>query len=373
MGPAASDEVLAALVNAVFTEQRVREHLLVVVRATTAAYAESVGADPTAVVERALAAEVLSRAFAAPSMRPHTPPFDFVRMGPDVSSPLVALGDYGDAGERKLFGTRVGHFGAFATDNARAHDWLWGRLDAAAHLTRLVLRDQPDPMVERRIAQVQMATLDDEAGRTGAADGAALLARLAAAHHQVTGDDRELVRSFLRTDAGRATATGVARSATRLLTHGCFEAVNPAAPTTPARAGWQHTVEAVVAADRPAGLTLGDRIARAFTGPLRSGLWGALRDDPARVGARLRNRLILLLLGTAGVVFALGGLVGAAATLYHSGDQVFRWTAFGLVLAVLAGFLTAAWRTLAAADPVPGTVMVPPREPERPAPAAVAP
>ncbi|GIF62610.1 hypothetical protein Ais01nite_06450 [Asanoa ishikariensis] len=359
IGPSASDEEIAGLVNAVFAEQRVREHLLVVVRSATAAYAESVGTSAAAVVERALAAEVLSRAFAAPSVRPHTPPFDFVRIGPDVDSPLVALGDYRDAGERKLFGTRVGHFGAFATEDARAHDWLWGRLDAAAHLVRLVLHDQPSAAVSRRVAEVQMAILDDEAGRAGAADGAALVARLAAAHHRVTGDNRELVRSFLRTDAGRATATGVARSATRLLTHGCFEAVNPAAPAAPTRAAWQHTVEAVVADDRPAELSLSNRLARASTGPLRSGLWSALRDDPTRVATRLRNRLILLLLGVAGLVFTLGGLVGAAVALYHSGDQVFRWTAFGLVLAVLVGFLTAALRTLAAVDPPP--------EPERPA------
>ncbi len=237
-----------------------------------------------------------------------------------------------------------------------------------------MLRDRPDSVVERRIAQVQVAILDDEAGRAGAADGAALLARLAAAHHRVTGDDRELVRSFLRTDAGRETATGVARSATRLLTHGCFEAVNPAARATPAasrlaahRGGGGGRRPAEPACPSATGSREGSP-ARS-----RSGLWSALRDDPARVGTRLRNRLILLLLGTAGVVFALGGLVGAAAALYHSGDQVFRWTAFGLVLAVLAGFLTAAWRTLAAADPVPGTVLVPSRNPEQPAPTAAAP
>ncbi|GAA1883077.1 DUF3376 domain-containing protein [Asanoa iriomotensis] len=368
VGPAASDETLAGVVNAAFTEQRVREHLLVVVRSATSAYAESVGSDPAEVVSRALAAEVLSRAFAEPSMRAHTPPFDFVRIGPDVDSPLVALGDYRDVGDRKLFGTRVGHFGAFAADGARAHDWLWGRLDAAAHLTRLVLRDEPPAAVERRVAAVQMAILDDESGRAGAPDGAALLQRLAAAHHRVTGDGRELVRSFLRGDDGRSTATGVARAATRLLTHGCFQAVNPSSGTPP-RAGWQRTLEAVVAPSRPARLTAGNRLARAVTGPLRTGLWTGLSDDPTRLARRMRTRLIMLLLGCAGVVFVLGALVGAAAALYHSGDQVIRWTTFGVVLAVVVAFLTAAWRTLAAPDPAPAPAPVPPE----PAPAAAAP
>ncbi|MEV0718913.1 DUF3376 domain-containing protein [Asanoa sp. NPDC050611] len=359
VGPAASDETLASLINAAFTQQRVREHLLVVVRSATSSYAESLGADPAEVVSRALAAEVLSRAFAVPSMRAHTPPFDFVRIGPDVDSPLVALGDYRDAGERKLFGTRVGHFGAFAADGARAHDWLWGRLDAAAHLTRLVLRDEPPSVVARRTAAVQMAVLDDESGRAGAPDGAALVSRLAAAHHRVTGDGRALVRSFLRGDEGRATATGVARAATRLLTHGGFSP-SGAAP----RASWQRTLEAVVSPARPRGLTVGNRLARAATGPLRAALWTGLGDDPTRLPRRLRTRLILVLSGCAAVVFVLGALAGAAVALYHSGDQVIRWTAFGLVLAVIIGFLTAAWRTLAAPDPA---------QPPEPSPAAAAP
>ncbi|MEV4534219.1 DUF3376 domain-containing protein [Asanoa sp. NPDC049518] len=340
IGPEASDEDLATLVDAVIVEQRVREHLLVVLRAATAAYAESVGTPAPVVVERALAAEVLARAFAAPSARPHTPPFDLVRISPDVDSPLVGLGDYRDAGGRKLSGV-------VATESGRAHDWLWGRLDAAAHLVRLVLHGQPEAEVARRVAQVQMSLLDDEAGRAGAADGAALVARLATAYQHVTGDTRERARAFLRTDAGRATATGVARSVTRLLTHGRLASVDPA------RATWQHTLEAVVAEDRPAALSFFNRLARSCTGPLRSSLWSALREDPARVATRLRNRSLLVLLGFAGVVFALGGLVGGAVALYHGGDPVFRWTAFGLVLAVLVGFLTAALRTLAAAEPPP--------------------
>ncbi|SNS69462.1 Patatin-like phospholipase [Asanoa hainanensis] len=324
IGPTASDKELAALVDGVVAEQRVREHLLVVVRSAAAAYAESVGVPAPVVVERALAAEVLARAFAAPSVRPHTPPFDVARICPDVSRP-----------EQRLFGV-------LGTATGRADEWLWGRLDAAAHLVRLVLADQPEVVVARRIEWMRRAILDDESGRAGAADGAALEARLAAAHHRPTG---ERLRTFLRTDDGRATATGLARSATRLLTHG--------RPTAVDRAGWQHTLEAVVAEDRPADLSLLNRLARASTGPLRSGLWSALRDDPTRVATRLRNRLVLLLLGFAGLVFALGGLVGAAVALYHSGDPVFRWTAFGLVLAVLVGFLTAAVRTLAAPDPPP--------------------
>jgi predicted acylesterase/phospholipase RssA len=46
--------------------------------------------------------------------------------------------------ERKLYGERWGHFGAFADESYRRHDWLWGRLDAASSLASLVLGANAD-------------------------------------------------------------------------------------------------------------------------------------------------------------------------------------------------------------------------------------
>jgi hypothetical protein len=51
---------------------------------------------------------------------------------------------------QKVTGLRLGHFGGFLKASWRANDWLWGRLDGADHLTRLLLapdrlRRAPDP------------------------------------------------------------------------------------------------------------------------------------------------------------------------------------------------------------------------------------
>jgi predicted acylesterase/phospholipase RssA len=360
LSAAAGDEELAALLNAIFIDLRVREHLLVIVRAA----AESYG-DAAAVVERALAAEVLARAFAPPSVRVHTPPFDFVRIGPDIDSPLRELGQYAGAGDRKLFGTKVGHFGAFAAEGARQHDWLWGRLDAAAHLTRLVLGDGPD--VARQVESVQRAILADEADRFyRGLGGAALLTRLAAAHQRVAGDDRELVRSFLRSDLGRTTAVQLATVVTKLLTHGRFDACDPAAPSPRMRTGAQRTLEAMVAAAEPEGLTLGNRTARALTGPLRGAFWRGLSKDPTTLASRMRTRLILMLVFAAFLVVAVGGLGVAVVALFASSGEVAHWTVFGVALAVIAGILAVAARKSTVRGPAPRS------EPE-PAPAAAGP
>jgi predicted acylesterase/phospholipase RssA len=42
---------------------------------------------------------------------------------------------------KKLYGERLGHFGAFTHADCRKHDFLWGRLDAASSLGKLLLAD----------------------------------------------------------------------------------------------------------------------------------------------------------------------------------------------------------------------------------------
>jgi len=44
-------------------------------------------------------------------------------------------------GPWKLWGTQLGHFAAFGRPEWRDHDWLWGRLDGAAHLVRLLISE----------------------------------------------------------------------------------------------------------------------------------------------------------------------------------------------------------------------------------------
>ena len=72
------------------------------------------------------------------------PPLKFLRMGPDVDSPAVprALAENQPGwGSDKLYGSTLGHFGAFVKGDWRVRDYTWGRLDAAAHLVRLIAKE----------------------------------------------------------------------------------------------------------------------------------------------------------------------------------------------------------------------------------------
>lgn len=108
------------------------------------AYADAAaGGEVREVVRRCLVVEVLTHALSSRRFERHTG-FDFLRVGPDVGSP--AVGDLVPEGGRepmapgpwKLWGTQLGHFGAFGREEWRRQDWVWGRLDAASHLVRAV-------------------------------------------------------------------------------------------------------------------------------------------------------------------------------------------------------------------------------------------
>lgn len=87
-----------------------------------------------------LAVEIVTHASAGhfPFSRPSR--FDFIRMGPDITAPALTWSNGTDRyGEHKLYGRQLHHFGAFGKPEWRAHDFVWGRLDGAAHLVRLLV------------------------------------------------------------------------------------------------------------------------------------------------------------------------------------------------------------------------------------------
>ncbi|MEU1409731.1 patatin-like protein [Streptomyces sp. NPDC005728] len=92
-----------------------------------------------------LAAEVVAQACASPEeLAEHTPEFEFLRLGPDEESPLFPHDKFAPLGDRKLYGIRLNHFGAFIKPEWRASDFTWGRLDASHHLLRLFIPDHQD-------------------------------------------------------------------------------------------------------------------------------------------------------------------------------------------------------------------------------------
>lgn len=106
----------------------------------TAATAYSAGLDGIGVpvsaqdaMRLALAVDICARALQTGAPYRRTPLFRFLRLGPDVDAPIIDLPGT-ELGDRKLYGSRASHFAAFGRSEWRAHDWLWGRLDAIAHL-----------------------------------------------------------------------------------------------------------------------------------------------------------------------------------------------------------------------------------------------
>ncbi len=65
-------------------------------------------------------------------------PIQVARFSPDGATRL------GNEGADKLRGTGFGHFGAFFSRSARENDYLWGRLDGADQLLRLLDFNEPD-------------------------------------------------------------------------------------------------------------------------------------------------------------------------------------------------------------------------------------
>lgn len=101
--------------------------------------------------------------------QPDPPEFEVVLVNP--GSPSVdayAMPEGSGPPERrpdpnaKLYGTRLGHFGGFGAEEYRAHDWLWGRLDAAACISTALLKGVPGEVQDALRQQLVDEILDDE-------------------------------------------------------------------------------------------------------------------------------------------------------------------------------------------------------------------
>ncbi|MDD7942942.1 DUF3376 domain-containing protein [Actinomycetospora lutea] len=111
----------------------------VLIQKAVEAYAATVAADMADVRRAVRATEIVMQAV-SPRTRPAPPPFQLLRIGPDTPSEF-APGSF-QAAQHKLYGTQMGHFGAFGDPEWRDWDWAWGRLDAAATLAN-ALRATP--------------------------------------------------------------------------------------------------------------------------------------------------------------------------------------------------------------------------------------
>ncbi|MEU4300119.1 patatin-like phospholipase family protein [Kitasatospora aureofaciens] len=123
---------------------------------------------PGEVISACLTMEVLTQAFAPPAkvVDKLMPKFEFMRLGPDELGPLFNEDWSVGLGDRKLYGIRFRHFGAFISDERhewRQSDFAWGRLDAAHHLLPLLLPDDAPPdLIERQENELHRTILAAE-------------------------------------------------------------------------------------------------------------------------------------------------------------------------------------------------------------------
>jgi hypothetical protein len=136
--PAGAAEAVAASINDIFEKLQVQQ----VLGEELTTLVHVVGPE---VVKTALEVEIVSRCTSARSPQQRSAPFRFLRLGPDI--PLMLLDDRpegsiaNDLKDRILYGTQVGHFGAFGAADWRRWDWLMGRLHCVAHLGAMLGAD----------------------------------------------------------------------------------------------------------------------------------------------------------------------------------------------------------------------------------------
>ncbi|WP_310725803.1 DUF3376 domain-containing protein [Streptomyces sp. N2A] len=162
-GERMSERVAADVVEQVFTKLDVPGAAGKLVDEATACFLRTLReVDPSArwrrrkdVVSAYLIVEVLTQAFAPPIkvVDKLTPKFRFLRLGPDAMGPLFNQDWSADIGDKKLYGIRIHHFGAFIHEDWRKSDFTWGRLDAAHHLLPLLLPDTGNEELEKKLHQ----------------------------------------------------------------------------------------------------------------------------------------------------------------------------------------------------------------------------
>ncbi len=184
-------------------------------------------AEPTA-GRALLALEVLENTFGGYDAQVEQT-VETIRMDSICTSPIDPIARDRAAG--KVAGVQLGHFGSFLKASWRANDWLWGRLDGAGDLIRIMLHRAD----EGRLAGLAVALgLDAEAGAPDGAGGddlrdaveRAMLRRL---HAEIVLEETPALVAALEQDRR---AGGVTTRAARALERE-WERARSAPPTSP--------------------------------------------------------------------------------------------------------------------------------------------
>lgn len=289
-------------INEVYARLRVQQALGQQIRLLESVLPDGEGA---MTVRTALAVEIVGRCTSSRTPGQRGAPFRFIRLGPDVGLPILGGEDQRTAhalGDHILYGTQVGHFGAFGAEGWRRWDWLLGRLHAVAHLGR-ILHDTSTPAgaeaATEWVRETQLAVLEAEGS------SASLLAqgvrRLAEGPVGSAGGPGLglMVDAMNEADEGRPQAT---QQVGDRLVH--------ASGGLPAGLGrWVKVVAARSGPPQGRRHTPTEGLLRWFTEPARSAVWERLTGGRAELEPTTGWPVRLLSVGL-WAVLAVSGLLG---------------------------------------------------------------
>ncbi|MFE7439471.1 DUF3376 domain-containing protein [Streptomyces chartreusis] len=208
-----SIEALASAIHQTYTDLHMPAELLGLVQEASGAYVNAIsnaglsnGWTAETVMASCLAVEVVTRVYATPAkiLTPLPPEFSFLRLSPDNMSPLIRDPDLAGLGDKKLYGLRLGHFGAFVDPDWRQSDFTWGRLDAVNHLLSLFQLPSVEQQEFKR--RLHLAILKDEAPRNDAdvpPSEEVAINWLESHLSQAQKTDSEILGDVVETDAGK--------------------------------------------------------------------------------------------------------------------------------------------------------------------------
>jgi predicted acylesterase/phospholipase RssA len=336
-----SDPAVAGIINQVYEDLGLTGRLSAIIAEASAVYADAFteagianGLGDEQAVETCLAIEVITHVYATPAtlLQPLPPEFKFLRLGPDNMGPLFHEDHLAGLGDRKLYGLRLMHFGAFVHETWRHSDFTWGRLDAAHHLLSLFDQLTPEQREEYE-RRLHLAILRAEAPHDAGADSTPEevaeepepAMRWMREHlREARVPDRELLNRFADTEAGKATMRRVVASGLRLV--GSTRAPETASGGKrgrrhPVRTLWRRvagaarTVFATAVPPEPRP-SLRARCVRLVTVHIRATTHEAIREDPRTLPRAVRAAtrrtalgavgcLLLVMLATAAVTWAI--------------------------------------------------------------------
>ncbi|MEG3628741.1 patatin-like protein [Streptomyces poriticola] len=258
-----------------------------------------------------LAAEVVAGAGASPEeLTEHTPQFEFLRLGPDEYSPLFPHDKFAPLGDRKLYGVRLNHFGAFVRPEWRASDFAWGRLDASHHLLRLFIPDHE----ERQRTETEMHEAILLCEKIGKGEMRKNLKRLAEP------DDTALFKEYLDSPEGRSTFGRIVEKAlSMLISKGAF-ARNPFAEAT--KVVFWRSFGRRVRFRRPSRVSSANQLlglSRPTFSLARWWWWRRIRKHPRKTMGATLVALLLAIASLIGIPF------GIAEAVDHFTDHDWRW------------------------------------------------